>query len=164
MCRKNSINNLVADVRKIIEIGRGQAYAAASYAAITTYWSVGRRIVEEEQGGQARADYGKGIIKNLAEALVPVYGNSYSKRNLDYYKKFYLLFPDLQIVNTRVHNLEWTHVRRVLSVTNPEARRWYLSTASEHKIQRITQLSEVKNAQPQSPERAFRPQAGVQPP
>ena len=74
MCRKNSTNNLVADVRKIIEIGRGQAYAAASYAAITTYWSIGRRIVEEEQGGQARADYGKGIIKNLAEALVPVYG------------------------------------------------------------------------------------------
>lgn len=130
MCRKNSINNLVADVRKIIEIGRGQAYAAASHAAITTYWSVGRRIVEEEQGGQARADYGKGIIKNLAEALVPVYGNSYSKRNLDYYKKFYLLFPDIQIVNTRVHNLEWSHVRRILSVTNPNARLWYLENAS----------------------------------
>ena len=40
-----------------------------------------------------------------------LYGNSYSERNLDYYKKFYLLFPNIQIVNSCVHNLEWTHVR-----------------------------------------------------
>ena len=58
------------------------------------------------------------------------YGRSYSKRNLDYYKKFYLLFPEPEKVNTRVHNLEWTHVRRVLSVTNPEARLWYLTSAA----------------------------------
>ena len=48
----------------------------------------------------------------------------------DYDKKFYLLFPDIQIVNTRVHNLEWSHVRRILSVTNPNARLWYLENAS----------------------------------
>ena len=68
-------------------------------------------------------------MKNLSESLVPVYGSNYSKRNLDYYRKFYLLFPDIQIVNARVHNLEWTHVRRV---TNPEARLWYLTSASEN--------------------------------
>lgn len=71
-------------------------------------------------------------MKNLADNLVPSYGNSYSKRNLDYYRKFYLLFPDIQIVNARVHNLEWTHIRRILSVTNPEARLWYLTEASEN--------------------------------
>ena len=48
------------------------------------------------------------------------YGRNYSKRNLDYYKKFYLLFPEPEKVNTRVHNLEWTHVRRVLSVTKED--------------------------------------------
>lgn len=108
------------------------AYAAAGQAAIVTYWNVGRRIVEEEQNGQARAEYGTKLIKTLAEELIPFYGNSYSKRNLDYYRKFYQLFPDIEIVNARVHNLEWTHVRRILSVTNPDARLWYLTSASEN--------------------------------
>ena len=93
---------------------------------------MGKRIVEEEQFGEARAAYGKQLIKNLAETLVPTYGSSYSKRNLDYYRKFYLLFPDMEIVNTRVHNLEWSHIRRVLSVANPEARMWYLENASHN--------------------------------
>jgi Uncharacterized conserved protein len=124
--------NFVNDVRSIIEQGRKMAYAAAGQAAITTYWNVGRRIVEEEQAGKVRAEYGKNLMKNLADDLVPSYGNSYSKRNLDYYKKFYLLFPDIQIVNACVHNLEWTHVRRILSVTNSKARLWYLTVASEN--------------------------------
>lgn len=122
----------VSDVRTIIEQGRKTAYTAAGQAAIATFWCVGRRIVEEEQEGKARAEYGKSLMKNLADNLVPSYGNSYSKRNLDYYRKFYLLFPDVQIVNARVHNLEWTHIRRLLSVTNPEARLWYLTEASEN--------------------------------
>lgn len=123
---------LVNDIRSIIEQGRKMAYSAAGQAAIATFWNVGRRIVEEEQNGNARAEYGAKLIRNLSEKLVPVYGNSYSKRNLDYYKKFYLLYPDMQIVNTRVHNLEWSHIRRILSVTNSQARDWYLATASQN--------------------------------
>ena len=61
-----------------------------------------------------------------------MYGNTYSKRNLDYYKKFYLLFPNFEIVNTRVHNLEWSHIRRILSVSNSKARLWYLENASQN--------------------------------
>lgn len=48
--------------------------------------------------------------RKLADTLTPIYGNSYSMRNLDYYKKFYLLFPDAEIVNMRVHNLDWLHI------------------------------------------------------
>ena len=139
MAKKEDNNNelrtadaLVNDIRSIIEQGRKMAYAAAGQAAIATFWNVGRRIVEEEQNGNARAEYGAKLIRNLSEKLVPVYGNSYSKRNLDYYKKFYLLYPDMQIVNTRVHNLEWSHIRRILSVTNSQARDWYLATASQN--------------------------------
>lgn len=50
---------------------------------------------------------------------------------LDYYKRFYLLFPDIQIVNTCVHNLSWSHIRRILSVSDPNARLWYLKTADK---------------------------------
>lgn len=106
----------LTDIRSIIDTGRRQAYAAVGQSAIATFWNVGRRIVEEEQNGQGRAAYGTGLIKNLAEQLIPVYGTSYSKRNLDYYRKFYLLFPNEKIVNTRVHNLGWTRTHLVLSV------------------------------------------------
>ena len=122
---------LFQDVCTIIEQGRQQAYANVGQIVIYTYWNVGRRIVEEEQGGQKRASYGTRLMKKLAENLIPIYGTSYSKRNLDYYKKFYLLFPEAEKVNTCVHNLEWSHVRRVLSVTSPEARWWYLENASK---------------------------------
>ena len=124
--------SFIKDIQSIIDTGRQQAYAAVGQIAIATFWNIGRRIVEEEQNGQARATYGIGLIKNLAEQLIPVYGNNYSKRNLDYYRKFYLLFPNEEIVNARVHNLEWTHIRRILSVTNPDARLWYLTAASEN--------------------------------
>ena len=60
--------------------------------------------VEEEQHGEARAQYGTRLIKTLAEQLMPKYGNTFSKRNLDYFRQFYLCFNDLEIVNTRVHN------------------------------------------------------------
>jgi predicted nuclease of restriction endonuclease-like (RecB) superfamily len=121
----------VNDIRAIIELGRKQAYDAVGQTAIATFWNVGRRIVEEEQQGKKRAAYGTKLIKNLSETLIPVYGRIFNKRNLDYYKKFYLLFPELEIVNARVHNLEWSHIRRILSVTNPDARLWYLENASK---------------------------------
>jgi predicted nuclease of restriction endonuclease-like (RecB) superfamily len=121
----------VNDIRAIIELGRKQAYDAVGQTAIATFWNVGRRIVEEEQQGKKRAAYGTNLIKNLSETLIPVYGRIFNKRNLDYYKKFYLLFPELEIVNARVHNLEWSHIRRILSVTNPDARLWYLENASK---------------------------------
>lgn len=51
-----------------------------------------------------------------------LYGNSYSERNLDYYKKFYLMFPNIQIVNSCVHNLEWTHVRMQCEIARTRAK------------------------------------------
>ena len=113
--------DFVSDVRGIIDNGRKRAYSAVEQAGLITFWNIGKRIVEEQQHGDARATYGSKLIQNLADIIVPIYGNTYNKRNLDYYKKFYLTFPDFEIVNTRVHNLEWSHIRRVLSVTNSEA-------------------------------------------
>lgn len=121
---------IVADVCSIIERGRRQAYQAVEQVGIMTFWEVGKRIVEEEQQGEVRATYGARLIQNLSDLLTPIYGTSYNKRNLDYYRKFYLLYPEPEIVNTRVHNLDWSHVRRILSVSNPDARLWYLETAS----------------------------------
>lgn len=122
--------DFVSDVRTIIENGRQQAFSTTSAIALNTYWNIGRRIVEEEQKGNIRAEYGSRLIAGLAENLRAEYGASYNKRNLEHFRKFYLLFNDIQIVNELVHNLTWTHIRRLLSVTNPEARLWYLTLAS----------------------------------
>ena len=122
---------LVADVRNIIEEGRRRAFSAAGQVAILTYWNVGRRIVEEEQQGNARADYGKNLIPALADRLTIEFGTGYGRRNLAYYRKFYLEFSDLEILHTRGQNLSWSHIRRILSVSNPEARDWYIKTAAE---------------------------------
>lgn len=124
-------DSLVADVRNIIEEGRRRAFAAAGQVAIMTYWNVGRRIVEEEQQGNARAEYGKNLIPALADRLTIEFGSGYGRRNLAYYRKFYLEFSNLEILHTRVQNLNWSHIRRILSVSNPEAREWYLKTAAE---------------------------------
>ncbi|MDD5814727.1 MAG: PDDEXK nuclease domain-containing protein [Bacteroidales bacterium] len=119
------------DISSIIEEGRKKAYTTAGQTAIATFWNVGRRIVEEEQQGSERAKYGTELISELSNKLTLTYGNSYSKRNLQYYRKFYIQFPDFEKVNELVHNLSWTHIRRLLSVTNPEAQLWYMRNASE---------------------------------
>lgn len=131
MPKETTYNSLVTDIRNIIEEGRRRAFASAGQIAILTYWNIGRRIVEEEQSGNTRAAYGKMLIPDLAEKLTSEYGSGYSKRNLAYYRKFYLTFNDIEILHTRVQNLNWSHIRRLLSVNSPEAREWYLKTAAE---------------------------------
>lgn len=123
--------SFIKDIRTIIERGRQQAYAAAGSVMFATNWEVGRRIVEEEQHGNARAQYGKQVIAMLANNLKDDYGSCYGKRNLAYYRQFYLAFSDLSILHTRVQNLTWSHIRRVLSVSNSQARVWYLNSAAE---------------------------------
>ena len=95
-------DSLVTDLHVIIEEGRKKAFAAAGKIAILTYWNIGRRIVEEEQQGNTRADYGKKLIPALADRLTIKYGSGYNKRNLAYYRKFYLEFKDIEILHTRV--------------------------------------------------------------
>lgn len=121
---------LVDDVKSIIDSGISAAYANANQIVAMTYWLVGRRIVEEIKSGMERAEYGKRVVANLAEALDGQYGGNYSKRNLDYFCQFYRQFPDFEIVNARVHNLAWTHYRLLLSVDSEDARYWYLREAS----------------------------------
>ena len=92
---------------------------------------IGKRIVEEQQHGADRAEYGAYLMKGLSKVFQPLYGSAYSLRNLQYMRQFYLYFKDLEIVNTRVHNLSWSHYRMLLRVPDEDARYWYLREASE---------------------------------
>lgn len=121
---------VITDIKDIISSGREHAYHAANKAMVITYWNVGKRIVEQEQNGKERAEYGKQLIVFLSNELTKEFGATYSKRNLQYFRKFYLAFPDEQIVNACVHNLNWTHFRSLLRVADENARVWYMKEAA----------------------------------
>ncbi|MBO4315263.1 MAG: DUF1016 family protein, partial [Prevotella sp.] len=106
------------------------AYQNANTITVLTYWQVGRRIVEEEQRGEKRAEYGAQIINMLSENLCKTYTKGYTPRDLRAYRQFYLCFNDLEIWYSRVPNLTWTHFRTLLSVTSDDARYWYVKEAS----------------------------------
>lgn len=128
---KNNINNtFVNDVCSIIEKGRQQAYTAINASMIETYWKIGKRIVEEEQCGNERAEYGQRIIEHLSQELTKRYGKGFSKRYLAYFRKFYLTIDNLQILQTCLQNLTWSHILTALRAESPVSIRWYLQTAS----------------------------------
>lgn len=121
---------VVEDIKNIIDKGRTAAYAAVNTTMIATYWNIGRRIVEEEQHGKERAEYGKNLIDMLAIELTHEYGSGFSARYLRAFRQFYLVIPNFEIWKSRFPNLLWTHVFRTLRVGDETAIRWYLETAS----------------------------------
>ena len=118
------------DVKNIIENGLRKAYQNANTVTVLTYWQVGRRIVEEEQQGGKRAEYGAQVINMLSAELCKIYAKGYSPRDLRAYRQFYLCFKDLEIWYSRVPNLTWTHFRTLISVTSDDARYWYVQEAA----------------------------------
>ena len=122
---------LVNDVCTIIDEGRQKAYASVNSSMIETYWKIGKRIVEEEQCGNERAEYGKRIIEQLSNELTMRYGKGFSKRYLAYFRKFYLTIDDIQILQTRLQNLTWSHILTALRAESLESIRWYLLSASQ---------------------------------
>lgn len=131
--RKDSddrFQTMISDIKEIIAVGREQAYNAVNKASVLTYWQIGKRIVEQEQNGENRAEYGKALMDTLSYELTAEYGTNYSKRNLQYFRKFYLYFPDEQIVNACVHNLSCLSIKLQIC-------------SEENTLQRKTQLREI---------------------
>ncbi len=124
-------DSFLIDIKKIIDEGRRLAYGAVNAVMIDTYWHIGRRIVEQEQNGKERAEYGAQQIKLLSDALVAEYGNNFNEKNLRAFRNLYLMFNDLEIWNTRVPNLTWSHYRTLLRMSDADARYWYLKEASK---------------------------------
>ena len=114
--------NFLSDAVAIVEKGRQTAYASVNQAMVATYWQLGRHIVENEQGGAERAEYGRELIAKLAAELTAKFGKGYTARNLRNFRQFYLIFPQQEIWHTRVPNLTWSHFRHLLRVENDVAR------------------------------------------
>jgi predicted nuclease of restriction endonuclease-like (RecB) superfamily len=122
---------LVTDIQKILYTARTKSYAAVNFAMVEAYWQIGKRIVEEEQQGKGRADYGSQLIKSLSKSLTDEFGKGFSAANLASFRQFYLTFPDDEIFYTLCRKLSWSHCRLIMRVDNPKAREYYLKEASE---------------------------------
>ena len=125
-------NNYINEIKKILKNARQKAYTAVNSAMVEAYWEIGRRIVEEEQSGRERAEYGKEIIKNLSKELTEEFGKGYSYRTLREIRQFYLMFSDFEKWRTVSAKLTWSHFQKVLRVSDEKARIFYLTEAAEN--------------------------------
>ena len=93
-------NMLVNDLRSIVSKVRSKAFAAVNYSLVERNWRIGQRIVEQEQNGASRAEYGKHVIEVASAALTEEFGKGFSETNIMNFKKFYLKFKELTISQT----------------------------------------------------------------
>jgi predicted nuclease of restriction endonuclease-like (RecB) superfamily len=94
---------------------------------VETYWNIGKNIVEEEQQGKQRADYGKQLITELSVHLAQEFGAGFSEQNLWNMRQFFLSFP---ILYTLSRELSWSHYNLIMRVSNPKAREWYMQESA----------------------------------
>lgn len=119
------------EVRAILAQARQKAYAAVNFAMVEAYWEIGRRIVEEEQKGKGRADYGDFLIKELSKQLTSEFGKGFTIANLKNFRQFYFVFPDFQKSYAPRSLLSWSHYRLIMRVGNPVAREYCIRESAE---------------------------------
>lgn len=95
-------------VAEILRAARANAYRAVNFAMVEAYWNVGRKIVEEEQSGQERAEYGAALLKNLSIRLIAEFGAGFSEQSLRNMRQFYSCFPIRSALRSE---LTWSHYK-----------------------------------------------------
>jgi hypothetical protein len=108
-----------AEIAELLTAARGNAYRAVNSVMVETYWNIGRRIVEHEQDGKNRANYGEKLIENLSRYLTDIFGKGFSEANLQNIRRFYLTFPEFP--TRRVGNLAWSHLIRIMRLDESAA-------------------------------------------
>ncbi len=116
--------SLVNEIKSILKSAQSKAISAVNSAMVFAYWEIGKRIVEEEQNGSERADYGAYLLKNLAQSLTTDLGKNFDERELRKIRQFYLTFP---IRDTVRPELSWSHYRLLIRVENETTRMYYLN-------------------------------------
>jgi len=122
----------IAEIKQIIISARNKAKTAINSAMIEAYWLIGKRIVEEEQKGKQRAEYGKEVIKTLSDELQSEFGKGFAERCLREYRQFYLNFMDFKFGAQCAPNLTWSHFRLIMRLTDKNAVKYYLTEASDN--------------------------------
>ncbi len=104
--KPTAYQDIYTKIKETLLQSRKQACNAVNFAMVQTYWKIGRIIVEHEQNGNLRADYGKRVLQDVSERLQQEFGASFSVQNLQQMKRFYVLFPNTNALRSQ---LTWTH-------------------------------------------------------
>ena len=121
-------DNLFAEIRETILKARTLAYKSSNAILLNMYWEIGRIIVEDEQQGKSKAEYGKATLKNLSKQLTLEFGAGFDESNLRNIRQFYLAFQKRDALR---HELSWTHYRIISRLKNEQLRLQYINHAIE---------------------------------
>lgn len=116
------VTELAGRITTIIETARNKVQSVVDHEMVRAYWEIGREIVEDEQKGEKRAEYGKAVIEGLAIELTSRHGKGFDRSNLWNMRSFYMAFPILDALR---RELSWTHYRQLLKVEEPQKRSFY---------------------------------------
>ncbi|HCS86964.1 MAG TPA: DUF1016 domain-containing protein [Bacteroidales bacterium] len=125
---KPNHSQLLTNIREILLSARHTAYKAVNFAMVTAYWNIGKLIVEDEQNGNARAEYGKAVLEELSAKLTEEFGKGFGVRELRKIRQFYLEFSKWDTLRPE---LTWSHYRLLIRVQDEQACLWYMNEAAE---------------------------------
>jgi len=118
----SSYNTLVNSISKILEEGRRKAYFSVNTILVRTYWEIGKQIVEFEQNGEEKAEYGSSLLRNICNDLSLRFGSGFSKSNVYLMRVFYLKYPKFQTVSGK---LSWSHYVELISLEDTYEQSFY---------------------------------------
>ncbi len=113
---------LYNEIREILLESRNKVYRVVNTTMVYTYFDIGRVIVEDEQKGEKRAEYGKEVLQSLSKRLTREFGRGFSRQNLQNMKQFYLVFQNCQTLSSK---LSWSHYMLLMRIENEQARSFY---------------------------------------
>ena len=122
--------NFHNDIKTLLQNARNKVYTTINTTMTETYWQIGKRIVEEEQCGENRAQYGKALIINLSNELAKEFGNGFSTRNIENMRKFYLTYSKSETLSAKF-KLSWSHYIFLSRISNQDERNFYEIEAIE---------------------------------
>lgn len=136
--KPTSSQSLFEKIASLLDITRKKVVKSLNKTMVFTYFEIGRMIIEEEQQGETRAEYGKEVLKNLSENLTAKFGKGFSEDNLSNMRKFYLIYSQNTISETVSRNshktdyqqhyefeLSWSHYVKLIRITDPCERQFY---------------------------------------
>jgi predicted nuclease of restriction endonuclease-like (RecB) superfamily len=120
----NLNKQFIKEIKELLKSARNKVYQNINEIMTKTYFEIGKKIVEEEQKGKSRADYGKALLKNLSIELTKEFGKGFSVANLKNMRQFYLSFKNRQIVSSEF-KLSYSHYIFLSRIKNDDERKFY---------------------------------------